>query len=419
MTRKLNITFLGVLGLVGGIAASAPAQEPDTAGQADWGRNLIANSSFEDGFRGWALTLGARQEGDEIRSTLAIDTEVAHDGRSSLRLSGGEETTVWVAARSDFVAVKEDQHYVLAAWIRTDTVKRAMNQYFNCNAYAQFLDANREVVNVGPSPVRATRKLTGTVDWTRVSVVVKAPPGAVSARVGVALTCTGTAWFDEVALFEATDVHWIRKETDRFIYFYEEGNEPLQPTIDGNERFLTSLDQVLGFQYPGKIRFYKYFSDERKSSLTGDTSPSHYRRGEVHALRWDDRNVLIGAIMSEEGESTPFLANGIAAYALSSLRGLNVHETAKEMAAAGSLQSSVKLQDSQTFTVFPGGLVQAMSSSFVGYLVEHYGMDKFRRFYAFKSTEEAAEKVGERAQAVFGRTLEQLDREWHEFLKSM
>lgn len=419
MTMKRNVTLVGVLGLVGGVVATVRAQEAVIASQADWGRNLISNSSFEDGFRKWALTLGARQEGDEIRSTLAIDMEVAHDGHSSLRLSGGEETTLWLSAKSSPVAVQEDRHYVLAAWIRADKVKRAMTQYLNCNAYAQFLDADGKTVLLGRSPVRATRKVTGTEDWTRVSVVVKAPSGAVAAEAGVALTCTGTAWFDEVTLFEAADVNWIRKESDRFIYFYEEGNEPPQKIIDGNNRFLTSLEQVLGLRHPGKISYYRYYSDERKAVLTGDSSRGHYRRGEVHALRWFDKNVLVGAIMSEVGESTPFLGNGIAAYTLSSLRGQSVHKTASAMAVGGSLQSSVKLQDPQAFTMFPGGLVQAMSASFVGYLVEQYGMDKFIRFYAFKSPEEAVEKVGERAQAVYGRTLEQLDREWHEFLKSL
>ncbi len=416
---KLNVTLVWLLGVVLGVVAIAPAQEADTTPLPEWGRNLLINSSFEDGLRGWVRTLGARQDGDEVRSTLTIDMEVAHDGHSSLRLSGGAGTTLWLSAKSSPVAVRKDKHYVLSAWIRTEAVQRAMNQYFNSNAYVQFLDADGKIVLLGRSPVRATRKLTGTQDWTRVSLVVKAPPGAVAAEAGVALTCTGTAWFDEVTLFEETAVNWKRKESDRITFFYEEGNEPSEQFVDGNGRFMASLEEKLGFKHSGKISFYKYYSAERKEVLTGDSSRSHYRGGEVHALSWDGRNILIGAIMAEVGESTPFLANGIAAYTLSSLQGRNVHAAATEMAAGGSLQSSVKLQDPEIIRMYPGGSVQPMSSSFVGYLVEQYGMDKFLRFYTFKSPEEAAEKVGDRAQAVFGRTLEQLDREWREFLKSL
>jgi len=419
MTTKRKITLFGLLGLAGGVVANVPAQQEDRADQATPDRNLIVNPSFEDGFRGWAVTLGARQDGDEIRSTLAVDTEVAHEGQSSLRLSGSDETTLWLAAKSDPVAVAQDRHYVLAAWIRSDQVRRVKDQYLNSNVYVQFLGADGKIVLQGQSPVRATRKLLGTMDWTRVSVVVQAPQGAVAAVVGAALTCTGTTWFDEVALFEATDVTWKRKETDRFIYLYEEGNEPPQQVVDENERFLISLEQVLGVTPSGKIRYYKYFSDERKAVLTGDKSPSHYRRGEVHSLKWDDKYILVGAVISEVGESTPFLANGITAYTLMSVSGRGVHDSAREMAVAGTLQSSVKLQDPQVFAALPGRVVQAMSSSFVGYLVEQYGMDKFLRFYAFKSSAEAAEQVGERAQAVFGRSLAQLDQEWHGFLESL
>jgi len=418
MTTRSNVSWIWVFGLLVAVVASVSAQETDKGNQEQWGHNLIVNGSFEDGFNGWSLTLGARQDGEEVRSTLAIDTEVAHEGHSSLRLSGGESTTIWLAAKSDPVAVRGNEYYVLASWIRADSVKRAMNQYFNCDAFVQFLDADGEIVPIGKSPVRATRKLVGTQDWTRVSVVVQAPEGAVVARAGVALTCTGTAWFDEVAFFEATDVNWKTKETDRFVYYYEEGNEPLEPVIDDNERFLTSLEKFLGVKPEGKIRYYKYFSNERKSVLTGDSSASHYRPGEVHSLRWDEKNMLVGALLSEVGVSTPFLANGIAAYTILSLRKQNVHEAAAKMAAEGGLLSVVKLMDPQTATVFPGALVQAMSSSFVGYLVEQYGMPKFIRFYACKTVEESSQKIGERAQAGYGRSIEQLDRDWHEFLKT-
>ena len=418
MTLKLNVSLLGVLGLMGGVVATAQEQKLEPGHQVNWGRNLILNSSFENEFHPWSLTLGARQDGARVQSTLTIDPEIAHDGHSSLRLSGDAETTVWLSAKSAPVAVREDQHYVLAVWIRPDRVERALSQYDNCNAYVQFLDSDGKIVHVGRSPVRATAKVMGTKNWTRVSVVVKAPPRAVAAEVGVALTCSGTAWFDEVSLFEATQVNWTQKETDRFIYFYEVGNEPPKQILAGNDRFLKSVEAVLGIKLSDKMRYFKYYSGERMTVLTGDTYESHYRRSEVHALKWDDRIVLIGAVLSEVGESTPFLANGIAAYTLLSIRGQNIHAPAAKKAAQGSLQSSAKLQDPQAFAMFPGVTVQVMSSSFVGYLIEVYGIDKFKRFYAFDSPEEAAKGVRDRAEAVYDRTLEQLDSDWHAFLKS-
>ncbi len=203
------------------------------SGHLSWGPNLLVNGSFEDGFTGWSLTLGAREEtgGPEVQSTVSIDSEVAHADLASIRLSGSSDTTLWLAAHSDPVAVRENAQYVLLAWAKAEGVVRDADQYPNSNAYIQFLGSDGAIVRMGRSPVRATPKILGTSDWRELQRVVKAPVGAVAAQVGVALTCTGTVWFDKVELHEVTNVVWHKKVTDRFVFHGEAGQEPKREVI--------------------------------------------------------------------------------------------------------------------------------------------------------------------------------------------
>jgi len=416
---KKRSVCAGILGLVLFGGTSVYGQEGADAAKLNWQRNLIVNSSFEDGVDGWSITLGARQEGEEIRSSMTYDTESAHDGHQCLRLSGGDETTLWVAVQSDPVAVRENQYYKLSAWMRVDGVRRAFHQYLNSNVYVQFFGANGEVVNVGPSPVRGTQKLLGTQDWTEVSVVVKAPEGAVIARVGAALTCTGTAWFDQISLFESADVKWHKKETRRFTYFYEGDVEVPDKVLEQNDRTLESIEGVLGMKHPTKIRYYKYDSVDRKEALTGDAAETHYRADEIHSIHWSDPSACVGVVLYQIGHSTPMFGNGITAYVVTTLRHQNVHAVSRDMARDGSALSVIHLNDPMSMKLYSPQLVQAVSSSFVGFLIEKYGMKKFLRTFEFKSGDDAMEGLDGRLTELYGHTLGELESEWYEYLKAL
>jgi len=381
--------------------------------------NLLLNPSFEDGFDHWSLTLGARESGDEIRSTVGVDTTESHTGHSSIRINGSSDTTVWLAAKSAPVAVRPETQYILSTWIKTDRVQCEFGQYENSNAYVQFFDSEGQIARIDRSPVRATPTVFGTHDWARMYRVVMSPAEAVSAVVGVALTCTGTAWFDDVALGTGIEVRWKEQPTDRFIYLREEGEGPKADVIAENKRFLESLERVLGLRHPEQIRYYKYASGRRKRAVSGNPSTSHYTENAIHSVRWDGKNMLPGVLMWNVGSSTPFLANGIASYAISSARGTNPHESAKKMAEAGMLKSAAALNGPAWPEARSQPWVQNLSTSFVGYLCEQYGMSKFKEFYAFNSPEEAVNGLGARATKVYGRSLEELDREWQKFLKHL
>lgn len=415
------VSKLGVVAVIAVVGVGAADLRGQGGGHLSWGPNLVVNSSFEDGFSAWTATLGAREESGEpeVRSQVAIDSEVSHSGLAGLRLNGTSDTTLWLAVQSDPVAVRENSQYVLVAWAKSDAVVRDLGQYLNANAYIQFLGSDGAIVKLGQSPVRTTPRVLGTSDWRELQRVVKAPAGAVAAQVGVALTCTGTIWFDQVELHEVTNVVWHKTETDRFIFHAEGGAEPPEPIVKSNESYLRSIERILEIEPGAKFPYFRYVSADRLGELTGKHGKGHYSGREIHAIRWDDRSAYTGVLMSAIGESTQFLGNGLATYCAVALQGRNTHEDAKKMLDDGILPSVVELNRSEVIRNYPSPLFQPLATSFVGYLVEQYGMEKFKRLFSFKTAELAETTLDEVVYKEYQRTIEQLESEWTEFLKAL
>ncbi len=417
-----KISVGGVLVAVswGMLAGGASAVRAQSSGHLSWGPDLVVNGSFEDGVSGWSVTLGAREEtgGEEVRSLIAVDSDVSHEGLASLRLSGTSDTTLWLALKTDPLAVRANAQYVLVAWIRSDKVVQSPGQYLNSNAYVQFLGSDGAIVRMGRSPVRATPKVLGTSDWREVQRVVKVPAGAVAAEIGVALTCTGSVWFDQIEFHEVTNVVWNRKDTDRFTYYSEGGDEPPRAVIEANAKYLKSLEHLLEIKPGEKIAFYRYASADRLHTLTGRRGRGYYSGREIHALRWDDRGSYVGALMSSYGETTEFIGKGTAGYCVMALQGRNSHDDAKKMVADGVLPSVTDLCRSEVIRNIPGAMIRPVASSFVGYLIDQYGAEKLKRLFSFKTEELAETTLDQTAYQVYHRTLEQLETDWKGFLQA-
>jgi len=343
---------------------------------------------------------------------------VGHAGLASVRLEGTRDTTIWLAVQSEPIAVREGSQYVLVAWGKTKDVVKAPEQYLNSDAYIQFLDASGAVVRMGRSPVRATPKVLGTADWRELQRVVKVPDGAVMARVGVALTCTGTAWFDQVELHEVTNVVWHQTETDRFVYHGEANQEPRPVVITANKKYLESIERILGIKVDGKIPFYRYESVDRLRQLTGRQSKGHYTGREIHALRWDDRSAYVGVVMSTVGETTLFIGVGTATYCARKIQGQSGHPDAKKMIADGIVPNLVELNQADIARAYPAGMFRTLATSFVEYLVDQYGVDKLKKLFSFKDEATAETTLDQTVYQLYHRTLDQLQDDWMSFLKS-
>ncbi len=152
----------------------------------------LVNPSFEDGTVGWTEAVGATTGDGGVRPRIDIDASVARDGAKSLRVTGSAGAVLWPML-SQPIDVRPGDRVSLRIAARCEGVAREGRQYANSNGTLLFRDAagNRLAL-------LTTAVLSGDRDWVDLIVDGLAPPGAVSAEVGVFHSMTGTAWFDDV-----------------------------------------------------------------------------------------------------------------------------------------------------------------------------------------------------------------------------
>lgn len=195
--RMIRVVCIACVALLMAASCSSPPE------------GLLQNGSFERGEplpEGWETMVGARTGDSERATTVELDTETAHTGKRSVRISGETTTHVWHALAFGPVPVTAGTRYRLDGFMKTDDVKPTSRQYRNSNIFIMFVDAEGRTIRLpNGSQVSASTVLTGTNDWTPVETEAVAPEGAVTATIGCFLSCSGTAWFDDVSFDEAPE----------------------------------------------------------------------------------------------------------------------------------------------------------------------------------------------------------------------
>ena len=93
------------------------------------------------------------------------------------------------------------------------------------------------------------------------------------------------------------------------------------------------------------------------------------------------------------------------------------HDVVRELKAEGLLFPLETILDSDSFWS-SGDVLRCyrQSGSFLGYLIETYGIEKLREVYAAVDYEDTREVILEKFQAAYGMSLQAAEEGWHEFL---
>jgi len=385
----------------------------------EFGPNRVINGSFEGAEEQWSLRVGATNDGPVVESKVEVDASTAKTGVYSLRMSGDSSTTKWYAVESEPIPVSPGKRYKFAVSTKYQDVNPEPGQYHNCNAYIQFRNEKGEVVPIGGSPVRRSYPSRGTRDWTDSFAIVVAPVDAAQARVGVTLTCSGTAWFDDVSLYESEGLAWIVQRVESLNLMYAEGGKPSEATAAAVEDYVRKVCLVLDIVPKEPVAYYKYNTIAQKTAETGNSAPSHLEGGAVHAASWDEREDLVLALMLQEvGDSTLVLAEGVALYVTAEVEGRDIYAPMRELIRNQGLMPITKFIDPTVLAVAPRHVQEAEFGSFIGYLIQRFGVDKFKRFYAYADAKQAKPQVPARYKEVYGTSLEEGEKDWAAFLQS-
>jgi len=210
------------------------------------------------------------------------------------------------------------------------------------------------------------------------------------------------------------------RETPRAIFHFRPGafdEAALAADVAANVAALAGLEKTLQMKYRGRAHVFLYRDGEEMKRLAGAADGTvAFSTGTVsvhqpHDFRGVHEFVHIYALQFERAADTSgpdlFAVEGLATFLAETDEGIPIHAWAAACAKAGALPASVV----ELRRTFPQGCAAGVhpyhvAGSFVGFLVDRFGIAKVKQWYV-DSTE---------AHRHFGKGVARLEREWREFL---
>lgn len=378
---------------------------------------------FHDDFEGeglapaWLVEEGARNGGEEPISSV----EVARlRGRGehghALHLAGDERTLLWRTVDRWFEVTPGDA-LALRASVRAEDVQQRANvlgipQFANWHGHLVFYDEGGEAVGAP----RYVHPGTGSYGWKPVEVRATAPEGSVRGTAGFFLSMSGDVWIDDVTLerqpggVPAYD-GWQTYATERLVLRYPPDHpwaSDLESHAERFEQALAAIETALEIEVREPITMFLYRDDTQGKALTG--RPLAYAEAERRAVHQGPTNTpgheLVHVVALDMGYAqTGLFGEGLAVW-LDGQPGAYHHARAAELLRAGTLPSLDALLDD--FRAQEQGYPAA--GSFVGWILETYGLDALRRLYPVRDLRAAFPQV-------VGKSVAELEEAWRAALE--
>jgi hypothetical protein len=362
---------------------------------------------------GFEETVGATNGGGSKSSVVAVDRGAGANGsHASLRFSGEKSTIRWMGIERRFDAVPGDK-FTLSAMVRAENVHKEGVQFPNLHMRLVFFDVDGK--SLGAAAVGQPG--TGTYDWKEVTTSGVAPEGAVKVLVGFFLSMSGDAWFDDVRLEKRSGgtpayADWLTLETKHLTLRYPK-DSPRAATMkqygEKLDRAFESVLEQLGVDYTDRITMYIYRDAFQGKKLTGreldfaNPEGRSVHQGPNSTLSHELTHCIALQIGTAQ---TGLLGEGIAVW-LNGDTPSGHHDRAAKLLASGELPSMKDLLEK--FRDQANGYPAA--GSFCGYLIETYGIEKFRELYP--SSDPNAQ-----AASVLGKSFDAIDADWRAFLST-
>jgi hypothetical protein len=201
-------------------------------------------------------------------------------------------------------------------------------------------------------------------------------------------------------------------ESEHFIFYYSEGyltSEELSLIIKTQEDLFTRITGLLSLEYTGKITYYLYGNRKDFEGI-----PGAYTAGnQIHLLcifcvdscknGLNDAHELTHALSNRIGFQHGLLAEGLAVYVEDYvINGENLHGIVKILHTEERLTPLKDLIDEFWCDLLYN---YDISGSFATFLIEEYGIEKFKELYQKPLLDDAFQEV-------YSKSLTNLEEEW-------
>lgn len=206
-------------------------------------------------------------------------------------------------------------------------------------------------------------------------------------------------------------------------------------TVDAGwqERYHEWATARLGVQLPRKVGYYKYQSRQEMGDHTGRYNTNGFAdvaRFEIHVLEPTDNHEVVHLLMSVIGNSSALFSEGVAvAFQTDPANGVfesrfnreEVHHAARRYLDSGELILPLdRIIETNGFRAITDSVLSYREAgSFVRFLIDRYGLDRFLAFYRSGLMPDSAKAVIKaRFQNTIGVTFDEAEAAWLDMLRA-
>ncbi len=419
--RRYGIIAIFVL-IAGSIACcSGKVEEAVDRPEMKLEVNLLENPSFEK----WN---GSVPEGWEIRhfsgdgsnrNKFGKSTHEKKSGRSSFYLRGLFNTDKWMVLTQKH-PVSPGYDLLISADIKVVNIQDNKGQSKDANIYIIFYDSKGKRLNDRYYADDWTHPRTGTSDWRRDVKKVEIPEKAYSAEFGLINRMTGYVYFDNVMMKIKAKVKWNEKDT-KFITFQWLDERPFpEGAIEKEAEMIEGFADRVGIKkIKEKIKYRLYPSPERFMQILERSryhQTSSWSGREIHTIEPFEDHEMIHHILYDLGYPPVGLAKGLVFSLRSQYRNWDIHSKAKQYLIQKKIPALYKTIPQQLFLNSNANVTVPAWGSFVTYLIDRFGMDKFIEFYKSVDKIDEVGPFNVHFKDIYGEEFPDADREWRLFL---
>ncbi len=390
--------------------------------QTPVGKDLLANGSFEEVVDG--LPVGWRVERfrgleSETAAEWGVDEERAYDGKRSFYFQAGPDT------RGFFVLVqtvqpKNARQLHIRGAIKTLDVTMNRSQYPQANfTLTCYDDAGNRFESARFYDLKTGARV-GTGDWIVEDRVYRLPANTARVDVSCALGMEGKIWFDAVSVDVPAGLPWMTDETKNFRFHWLAGSEYPEGSKEYQQQLFDYYCARLNLPEPERPKVDSYFYPDSATLFEAigvrGAKKSYWDEREVHSIYPVDDHEIIHMITKPYGVLPFALTEGTAFYLMKDYRGRPVLQMAQDLLKDDKLPDLVAILDGGTMRRIDPNVVAPAAASFIGYLLEMYGPEKFLDLHREANAASAAPEFGAAFERVYAVAPEKAEAEWRMLL---
>jgi hypothetical protein len=417
---KISVAVLAAAALLTA-GCGKKKQDPDEVlPEIKTGVNLVVNPGFEEwnGYKpeGWTVKAFS---GEGNKMSFYGKSEKTRNGEYSFFLRGLYDTQRWMVATQRF-PVRPGHGIVFSADIMSEGVKQNSGQDDHAGVFINFYDKNGDRVSDRNWADFWTRKRTGTTGWRRSEQKAEAPDDARFVEIGLINQMTGYIYFDEVSLVIKAKLDWQSKDEKFITYNWMEERPFPSEDMKRVSDLIEGVARDIGIkEIEGRINYYLYPDEETFMKILDRPkykTAARWDKKELHDVLSFNDHEIIHLILYDLGFPPVGLSKGLVFYYRARYNNWDMDIRSKRFLLQQKIPALYKTIHPDRWRTADHTVVVPAWASFVGYLIDNYGMDTFKKLYAETSGMTEEGPVSARFKDVYGIDFQEADRSWRLYI---